>query len=186
MRVSDAMSLEAGRSRFTGRRNSESQRFRFGFLCGVLLVPALLLVTPARAEVFLGLKAGSMDVDVPARKNPWNMAAHLGFQLDNRRADTSLMFEINRSVSRGEVRGGGDLEFESEAVFLRVRTTSSLFVALRGGIVQHEISVDGDSRSDDGLLLGGGVGFVSGSSRIQLEYTSYAGDADFHSLNIEF
>ncbi|TNF91077.1 MAG: hypothetical protein JSU67_07130 [Gammaproteobacteria bacterium] len=118
--------------------------------------------------------------------NPKNLAVYAGFQLDNRRADTSLMAEVNRTFSKGEARGGGDLEFESEAIFLRVRTTSSLFVSLRGGIVQDKIIVDSDSRRDDGFLLGGGVGVVSGRTRIELEYTSIAGDANFLSLNIEF
>jgi hypothetical protein len=59
-------------------------------------------------------------------------------------------------------------------------------VSLRGGIVQDKIIVDGDSRADDGFLLGGGIGVVSGRTRIELEYTSIAGDANFLSLNIEF
>jgi len=151
---------------------------------GVFL--ALVQVDTAGADVFFGIKAGSMNVDVPAKKNPRNMAAHLGFQLDNRRADFSLMGEFNRTFSAGEARGGGDLEFESEAIFLRVRTANSLFVSFRGGIVQDKIIIDGDAQSDDGILLGGGIGVVAGRTRIQLEYTSIAGDANFLSLNIEF
>lgn len=174
------------RGYFRGGRAAGSRRFVVGIFICILLSAAQLLTAPARAELLLGIKAGRMDIDMPARNNPWNIAAHLGFQLDNRRNDLSLVGEVNRTVDEGRVRGGGDLEFESEAVFLRARTTSSLFASFRFGIVRYEIVTDGDSRGDDGLLLGGGVGVIAGRTRIQLEFTSMGRDADFLSLNIEF
>jgi hypothetical protein len=127
-----------------------------------------------------------MMVDVSSASNPGNMAVYLGFQLDTQLADISLAGEVNRSFSKGETRGGGDLEFESEALFLRIRTTSSLFVSLRGGYVRDKIVTGRDARRDDGILLGGGIGVVSGRTRILIEYTSVAGDADFLSLGLEF
>ena len=125
--------------------------------------------------------------DVASAANPRNLAAYFGFQLDNQLADISLAAEINRSVKSGRMRGGDDLEFESRALYLRVRTTSSLFVSLRGGYVRDRIVVDGaSSERDQGFLIGAGLGVVAGRTRILLEYSSIAGDADFLSRNLEF
>ena len=153
----------------------------------LFLLLGLLLATQSSADLFGGVRLGSATVDVASTANPRNLAAYLGFQLDNQLADISLAAEINRSVKDGRMRSGGDLEFESRAVFLRVRTTSSLFVSLRGGYVRDRITIDGaTSARDEGLLLGAGLGVVAGRTRILLEYGSIAGDANFLNLSLEF
>ncbi len=151
-----------------------------------LLLPLLLLAAPVGADLSFGLRAGAMDVDVAARDDPHNLALFLAYQLDNRFIDLSLGGEVNRSYSDGETARGEDLEFESEALYLEVRTTSSLFVSLRGGYLRDKIVSGSRSQRDDGFLFGGGIGFVAGRARIRLEYTDMAGDADFVSLSLQF
>lgn len=156
------------------------------FFSCVLLFAACLFALPVCAEMYLGVKTGSMMVDVSTDKNPWNLALNLGYRLDTRLADLSLAAEVNRTLREGETRHGEDLEFESEAIYLAYRTPRSLFWSLRGGIAWDKVIIDGYSSRDDGLLLGAGFGIVAGKTLIQLEYTSIAGDANFLSLSLEF
>ena len=151
-----------------------------------LLLALTLPAAPSSADLSFGLRAGTMDVDADVTEDPDNLALFLAYQLDNRYVDLSLGAEVNRSYSDGENSRGDDLEFESEALYLEVRTTSSLFVSLRGGYLRDEIVSDNRSRRDDGFLFGGGIGFIAGRARIRLEYTDLAGDADFFSLSIQF
>jgi hypothetical protein len=157
-----------------------------GFFSCVFLLASCLFALPACAEMFFGVKTGSMMVDVPTDKNPWNVALNLGYRFDTQLADLSLAGEVNRTVREGETRGGEDLEFESEAIYLVYRTPRSLFVSLRGGFVQDNVIIAGNSSRDDGLLVGAGFGIVAGKTLIQLEFTSIAGDANFLSLSLEF
>ena len=152
----------------------------------VLLIATSLLTFPAGADWSLGLRTGAMDVDVAGRDDPVNLAIFADYQIDNRLVDLSLGGEVNRSISDGKTRAGADLEFESEAVYAEIRTTSSLYVSLRCGYLQDKIIIGNDTRRDEGFLVGGGIGFVSGRARIRFEYTNMAGDADFLSLSLQF
>jgi len=157
-----------------------------GFFSCALLFAACLFTSSVCADMFFGVKTGSMMVDVSTDKNPVNLALNLGYQLDTRIADLSLAGEVNRTLREGETRRGEDLEFESEAIYLVYRSPRSLFVSLRGGIAWDKIVIDGNSSRNDGLLFGAGFGIVAGKTLIQLEYTSIAGDANFFSLSLEF
>ncbi len=159
---------------------------RRGYLRCAMLCSLTLLAAPANAELFGGIRLGAVNLDVDAAGDPKNLALYLGFQVPNQLADISLAGEVSRSFDAGKTRRGGDLEFESEALYLVVRSTSSLFVSLRGGFVRDKVVTDRGTQRDDGFLFGGGVGVVSGRVRILLEYTSIADDADFLSLNFEF
>ena len=157
-----------------------------GFFSCALLFAACLFTLPACADMFFGVKTGSMMVDVSTDKNPINLALNIGYRLDTRVADLSLAGEVNRTLREGETRRGEDLEFESEAIYLVYRTPRSLFVSLRGGIAWDKVVIDGNSSRDNGLLVGAGFGIVAGKTLIQIEYTSIAGDANFLSLSLEF
>jgi len=127
-----------------------------------------------------------MMVDVPSDKNPKNYALNLGYKLDTQFANLNLVGELNRTIRKGKTRQGGDLEFESDAIYLVLKTPRSLFVSLRAGIVRDKIITGSNSRRDDGILFGGSFGIVAGKTLIQIEYTTIAGDADFLSLSLEF
>ena len=167
----------------TGRQNPCLAR---NFVRTTILVSALLLSFPAAGDLFAGIRAGTMTVDVPSSRNPLNLAFNLGYGIDTNLADLSIVGEVNRSVIDGKSRHEGDLEFESDAVFLMIKTTRSLFVSLRGGYVRDRVITDAGSDGNSGLLLGFGIGGVAGRTRILIEYTSMAQDADFLSLGIEF
>lgn len=154
----------------------------------LLLLPVicLLLSMPARGEIQLGVAAGRMSVDVASRSAPWNLALSLSYPLDTRLVNLRVLAEINRTASRGETRDGNDLEFESDGVFLELKSNRPVYYTLRGGIVEHRVIGSGDGRAEQGFALGGGIGVISGRTRIVVEYTRYDGEADFLSLGLKF
>lgn len=154
-------------------------RFMFFFM-------TVVFVTPAIADVFVGAKIGIMKVDVPSSSDPTNIAASIGYEFDSLLADLSLVGEVSRTMSSGSVSQGDDLELEAESLYLVWKSTRSLFASLRGGVVQNETIVGNTSIESNGILIGGSVGIVIGKTRLQIEYTSLAGDADFLAIGLEF
>ena len=152
----------------------------------VIVFITILFATPAIGDLFIGAKIGKMMVDVPSSSDPTNIAASIGYEFDSLLADLSLVGEASRTMSSGRTSQGDDLEFESEAVYLVWKSTRSLFASLRGGVVQNETMIGNASLESSGILMGGSVGFVIGKTRLQLEYTSLAGHADFLAIGLEF
>ena len=156
-----------------------------GILLTALFLLAMTVATPVSADWYTYVKAGPMNVD-SASSNPFNLALDLGYDLDSDFADMSLVAEINRSVDRGDSKDGGDLEFESNGLYLVFRTTRSLFATFSVGVVDNKTIDDRGTDSSDGFALGGSVGIVIGRTRLQIEYTSIAGDANFFSIGLAF
>lgn len=152
----------------------------------IIVFITILFATPAIGDLFIGAKIGKVMVDVPSSSDPTNIAASIGYGFDSLLADLSLVGEVNRTMSSGTTSQGDDLEFESEAVYLVWKSTRSLFATLRGGVVQNETITGSTSLKSNGILIGGSVGLVIGKTRLQLEYTSLAGHADFLAIGLEF
>lgn len=151
-----------------------------------LMVFAVIVSQPLQGGFLIGVKTGTLKVDVPSSSEPLNLAVNLGYELDTHLADLSLIGEINRTVSSGVSLLGDDLEFESEGIYLVYKSTWPLFVTLRGGMVKNEIIAGSLSSKGDGLSLGGGIGIVAGKALLQIEYTWIAGDANFFSFGLQF
>lgn len=152
----------------------------------VLFLITILFSQTAIGEVFIGAKVGKMMVDVPASTDPDNFAMNIGYEFDTLLADLSIAGEINRTMSSGTTDLGDELEFESEAVYIIWKSTRSLFATLRGGVVQDETISGSTSLKRNGILIGASVGIVIGKTRLQVEYTSHAGHADFLGIGLEF
>ena len=161
-------------------------KFVLRFLQSTVIFMVILLAVPAHAEVILGAKIGRMKLDLPSSADLTNIAVNVGYEFDSLLADLSLVGEINRSMSSGETSQGDELKFESDGIYIAWKTTRSLFVTLRGGVVQNKIITGNTLRRDDGILAGCGIGLVIGKTRLHIEYTSLAGDANFLSLGLEF
>ena len=151
-------------------------------LCCLLVLPA----SPACAEAFVYVRYGEMNVDLRERDDIQNLAVNFGYEFDSDIADLSLAAEISRTPEAGRTRRGDDLEFETEGIFLIVKTTRSLFASFRVGLVETTLIRGSDSDSTGGLGIGGGIGIVIGRTRLQIEYTSYAAEAGFLTLGLQF
>lgn len=146
----------------------------------------MLIAAPAAADTFTYVRIGGVNVEGPSRGNPLNLALNFGYELESYVADLSLVAEINRTIDNGEASGGGELEFESNGVYLIYKSTRSLFVLARVGLVENKIIKRGDTERSDGFALGGGIGVVIGRTRLQLELTSYTGHAKIITLGLQF
>lgn len=155
-------------------------------LRGVMLAIAMSVSMPVAADGFTYFKLGNMNVDGPQKDHPLNLALGAGYELDSYVADFSVAAEINRSIDEGEYARGGDLEFESNAVFLVYKSTRSLFVTARIGLVKNKTIIGGDTSRDQGIALGGGVGVVIGRTRLLWEFVSYDGDANQIGIGLQF
>jgi hypothetical protein len=155
-------------------------------LRGILLAVAMSTTMPVAADSFTYFKLGNMNVDGPQKDHPLNLALGAGYELDSYVADFSVAAEINRSIDEGEYARGGSLEFESNAIFLVYKSTRSLFVTARIGLVETKTIISGDTSRDEGIALGGGVGVVIGRTRLLWEFVSYNGDATHFGIGLQF
>ena len=158
-----------------------ARKIQFG-----LLLVCLLFSASASADKFVGVKLVPMKMDHGVADDPFNVAINLGYTMDTWIADLSLIGELNHTVDKGLTLQGEELELNSSAVYLLWKTTRSMYVSLRAGAVNNQIVEDGDSRSTTGILLGTSLGQVIGRTRLQIEYTSLAGDAGFFGIGLEF
>lgn len=157
-----------------------------GLLRSVIFLVTMLIAVPAAADPFTYVRLGGVNVEGSSRNNPLNLALNIGYELDSYVADLSLAAEINRTIDDGEANHGGDLEFESNGLYLIYKSTRSLFVTGRIGVVENKIIKRGNTEHSDGFALGGGIGVVIGRTRLQLELTSYTGHARFFTLGLQF
>jgi hypothetical protein len=165
--------------------NSTSQLLsgiRYLFIC----LTAFLLSAPVNAEGLVGAKIAKMYLDTPSRKDPVNIAVNVGYAFDSLIADLSLIGEVSRTALSGETGNGNDLDFESESAYLLWKTTRSMFVSLRGGLVRNKTITGSSYHRGDGIVLGASIGVVIGRTRLQIEYTSLAGDANFLGVGLDF
>ena len=151
----------------------------------VLLLMALLLMNSASAEPFVGFKFSTPDVESSVTE-PTNLAIIFGNSLDTWVADLSLVGEFSYSIDQGKTRQGQTLELNSGAVYVLWKTTRSMFVTLRGGLVGNEVVTESDKDFNSGLLLGGSIGQVIGRTRLQIDYTRLGTDADYYGISLEF
>jgi hypothetical protein len=151
-----------------------------------IVITFILIPGQAGGDIIIGAKIAKMDLDIPSNKDPLNIAVNMGYEFDSLIADLSLIAELSRTGKSGEAVGGGELDFESESAYILWKTTRSVFVTLRGGVVKNKIITGDAYHRGDGVLLGASVGVVIGRSRLQIEYTSLAGDADFFGVGLEF
>lgn len=167
-------------------RNSQLTCFISRVMQTTILLTAIGFTEPVSAELFMGVKIGTMNVDGESRSDPKNYALNLGYELDTLVAPLSVVGEINRSFDKGKTNSGESLEFESNGIYLELKTTRAVFASLRVGIVQTEIIEGSDSNSEEGLTIGAGVGVIVGKTRFKVEYINLAGEAEFINLSMEF
>lgn len=151
-----------------------------------VVLGSLVFAESVWADPFVGFKVALMDIDGKVNDDPLNVGVNFGYSLDTWIADLSVVAEHNRTVDSGKTRQDDKLELNSNAAYLLWKTTRSMYFCLRAGAVHNEIIEAGDSRNNSGLLLGAGIGQVIGRTRLQLEYTSLAGDATFIGIGLEF
>ncbi len=153
------------------------------------LALALGLSTSALADFYIAAKTGPVLVDVSGDdvdKNPTNIGVALGYELGVVAGDLALEAEFTRSASDGELDSGADLEVASNAIYVAFTTAGPIYLKLRGGLSQTEITVGNADDSESGETYGIGVGFSLGLLRLEAEITRLHEDVNFLSVGIVF
>ena len=153
--------------------------------CGLMMLCCSLVSAPVSADTLFGGKFALMNLDQRSRDDLLNLALFACYEFDSMIADLSLIGEVSRSVVSGETGNTGDLDFESESAYVLWKTTRSLFVTLRAGVVRNKFVTRASTERSDGMLLGGSVGIVIGRTRLQIEYTRLADDANFIGIGLQ-
>jgi hypothetical protein len=152
----------------------------------VLLATAILTAMPVRADVFLGVKAGWMDVNMSGAGDATNAGLTLSYDLDVLHADLGVVAEITRTAEAGETGDGDDVEVETNALYLTFKTPGTVYFKLRSGVLEETVTAGNGSHRETGLSLGTGLGVNIGKVRVAFEYTTGTGTVDYLSFGVKF
>jgi len=150
-----------------------------------LLATLTLIPMQARADLFIGAKAGSMLVDIPTGDDPTNLAVALCVDLDVMRLDLGVTAESTRTLREGQTRNGGDIEVATDALYLTIKSPGTIFVKFRAGFIDERLTAGNRSDRERGTSVGSGLGANVGKVRIELEYT-IGEDIEYLSLGVQF
>ena len=149
---------------------------------------ALLAATTATAAerpFYFGFKAGLLDPDAGGHDNALNIGGTLGYLIfDEAQGSGAIEGDVTMSLVKGDKDGGGEWHANTVAVFFAYRTTGDVFLTLKGGVADQNIS--GTDKIPDGstFAAGVGVGFrANRQSGVELEYTQFD---DLKFVNIGF
>ncbi|MDH3453147.1 MAG: hypothetical protein OEN20_12080 [Gammaproteobacteria bacterium] len=149
-----------------------------------VLVTTILITVPAAGDVFLGVNAGRMDVG-RSGAGATNLGLTLSSDLDVLHLDLGVAAELTRTAISGETRGG-DIDVDTNALYVTVKTPGTVFVRLRGGFMNETVRVGRSSDSDSEFSWGAGLGANIGKVRVALGYTTGWGAVDYLSFGVQF
>lgn len=147
------------------------------------------LCSTALADFYLGAKTGLMMADIEGADvdtHPTNVGVSLGYELGVLAGDLALEAEFTRTAAEGEVEGGGDIEVDSNAVYVAFTTAGPLYFKIRGGLQETEVRAGSGEENERGETFGVGVGFSLGLLRLEAELTSIDDDVNFVSIGVVF
>ena len=99
--------------------------------------------------------------------------------------DLAFEGEITRTVSKGDLFGQ-DVEVETEALYVALRTAGPVYFKGRVGTLQETVIVGSNSGTDSGTSFGVGVGFSLGLAQLELDLTHIETDITYLSLGVVF
>ena len=152
------------------------------YVYGVL---GCLMSTTVHADLYLGVKAGSMLIgfdDVEVSDDPVSAAASIGYQFD-RFPRLSIEAEVSRTVTPGLV-AGNDLEVDSQGVYLSYTSAGRFYLKGRLGYMDAALSAGELSEDEGGETYGVAMGLRLPGFNVELDYTSIDDDVSFISLGL--
>ncbi len=148
------------------------------FMASAILAGSIFPVSGAYAEdIYFGVKAGPMLIDLSGFDNSTNVGFNIGFPIIQDRF--TIEGEITTAVSKGDAEFIGDewdvLTLAGYAVY---RTRSKTYFKGKAGLLYEDVSISGGffgngaSFTDTGLSPGAGVGHkLQSGHKIELELT---------------
>jgi len=163
-----------------------------------LALPAMLCsMSLVQAEgVYLGLKAGEVDVDLRTFDNATNVGLVLGYEFFSQPNYTlSIEGEYTDTVSDGEacdvegLVGCGDWDIQTIAVYGvgRITLSQNTYLKLKAGLQHEEVEVGGFDDGHNYLTFGAGLGYnINNKLSVEVEYTMIEEDASFISAGVNY
>ncbi|MBZ2189964.1 porin family protein [Alcanivorax sp. JB21] len=143
---------------------------------------------------FFGLKAGTMRVDVTDNglgidlDDSTNIGFYTGYV-----GQSGLGFELEYTQPTSKTDTGVPsvkYELRTLALYGTFRSDGNIYLKGKAGYLREDVKFSGPGGSasdkESGMSLGGGVGFMLGSSRLELEYTIIESDVNYLSIGFIF
>lgn len=143
---------------------------------------------------FFGLKAGKMMVDAVDDgigmdvDDSTNIGFYTGYV-----GQSGLGFELEYTRPTSKAGTGiPSLEYELStiAVYGTFRSDGNVYLKGKAGLLREELKISGPggsvSDTESGLSVGAGLGFMLGSSRLEIEFTIIEADVNYLSLGFIF
>ena len=145
-------------------------------IAGLILTALALPMSVNANELIFGVKAGVHKVDSSAFDPAPLVSAQISYEfLDLAVADIAVELEVGKSISDGEIDGGGikeDFSVTTAGLYLSARTAGPIYAIGRIGVARTELDFDAGDNNDTGIAVGAGLGFSLGV-RTEIELTSY-------------
>lgn len=152
----------------------------------LLALSSLVMASPAAANGWIfGANTGMMDVDVPGVSNPTNIGLMAGYEIGVGVGDIAFEGEITRTLSPGSFLGA-DVEVETEALYVALRTAGPVYFKGRLGTLQEEVRIGSTSGSETGSSVSLGVGFSLALVQLELDMTVVEEDVTYFSVGVVF
>lgn len=152
------------------------------FILGLL---GMVIAAPASAGWFFGAKTGPMMIDTNGVSDTNNVGVVVGYDLGVAVGDLAVEGEVTTTVSSGDFLGY-DVDVDTQALYLAFRTAGPIYLKVKGGLLNEEVSIGSISESDSGMSYGVGVGFGIGVAQLELEVTQIEQDVTFLSVGVQF
>ena len=152
----------------------------------LLALSSLLMASPAVADGWIfGANTGTMQVDVAGVGNPTNIGFMAGYEIGVGVGDIAFEGEVTRTLSAGS-SSGGDVEIDTEALYVAFRTAGPVYFKGRMGTLQEEVRIGSGSFTDSGTSIGLGVGFSLALIQLELDITQIETDVTYLSVGVVF
>ena len=157
----------------------------------LLSVASVLLIaaTPVAAgDLYFGAKTGKAILDASGvSKDATNTGVLIGWEQSVVLGDIGVEAEYTTTTGDGEI---GALKFDVDtiAAYVAFRTGGPIYLKAKGGFLQVDQTILGQSGTDSGASYGVGIGFGIGIAQLELEYTQTALDVDlaYVSVGVQF
>lgn len=159
-------------------------RLRHAAAAGCLIAGAAT-APAAMADMYFGVNAGPMMVDVAGVDDPTNAGVLIGKEWGVAIGDIGVQAEFTTSIDDGNFRGY-DVSIDTQAIYGAFRTAGPLYLIAKAGFLREEVEIGGVSEDDTGLAAGIGIGFSMGVAQLELEYTQIEEDVGYLSLGVRF
>jgi len=149
------------------------------------LMAGMAFVPAAMADMYFGVNAGKMMIDMSGYDDPTNAGVLIGKEWGVVAGDLGVEAEFTTSIDDGSV-GGLDVNVNTQAIYGAFRTAGPVYVIGKLGLLRIEQEVGPFSDSDTGVSAGIGVGFSVGLAQLELQYTLVEEDISYLSVGVRF